>query len=141
MAWTEPKINWSAAKDSNGKYVGDYFNATDYQRIKSNLTYLRELAGSMYPAIVLPAIPDRAVGDGLYTADINALERSLDALVAGTFDPGIPARKTWASGVPCPLAEDIERIERSCLQLYNTWIGQQVCLPRLVLILGGVQIG
>ena len=139
--WSKPKTDWSVKTDAEGRYIGDYFNAADYQRIRANLAYLRELAESMYPAIALPVIPDRSVGDGLYTADINAIERSLDELAAGTFDPGIPARKTWASGAPFPLAEDLNRIERSCLQLYNTLTGQQACLPKLAITLGGVQFG
>lgn len=36
MAWIEPKINW---KD------GDFFNHIDYNRITSNIDYVREMLG------------------------------------------------------------------------------------------------
>lgn len=138
MAWQTPKTDWVGYR-SGEEYIGDKFNAADYQRIKGNLIYLRELAGSMYPAFAFPDIPDLTIGAGIQASTINALERSLDALASNSFDPGIQARKTWYGNAAGPLAEDLNRIESSCLQLYKTLTGQAECLPRLAITLGGVQ--
>ena len=49
MAWTTPKTDWyGVTNPSDGVYTGDRFNAVDFNRIKNNLTYLRELALKMY---------------------------------------------------------------------------------------------
>ena len=37
--WQEPKTDWT---------VNDYFNYTDYNRIKNNIAYLREQALKLY---------------------------------------------------------------------------------------------
>lgn len=42
--WQTPKTDWTGTTTSSGEYVGDRFNATDFNRIKNNLDYLRELA-------------------------------------------------------------------------------------------------
>ena len=47
MAWITPKTDWYG-EVVDGVYVGDRFNASDYNRIKNNLSYLRELAVQMY---------------------------------------------------------------------------------------------
>ena len=48
MAWTTPKTDWyGVTNPSDGVYTGDRFNAVDFNRIKNNLTYLRELALKM----------------------------------------------------------------------------------------------
>lgn len=93
----------------------------------------------MWPPVLLPNIPNVTTQSYLYTSTINALERSLDALANGTFDPGIDARKTWIDNAPGPKAEDLNRIEKSCLKIYETLNAQQKVLPRLAFTLGGVQ--
>ena len=137
MAWQPPKTDW-IGYSVDGEYFGDKFNASDYQRIKGNLEELKALADTMWPPITLN-IPNVTAASFGYASYINALERSLDAFAAGTFDPGIQARKTWYGNAAGPLAEDLNRIESSCLQLYKTLTGQAECLPRLAITLGGVQ--
>lgn len=140
MSWQQPKTDWKVHYNSDGSYAGDYFEATDYQRIKNNLLFLHELALTMYPKISsLTDIPDVTTASFGYASYINALERGLDVLAGGSFDPGIPSRKTWQGNDTALLASDLNRIESSCLQLYQALSGQEKCLPRLSFILGGVQ--
>lgn len=47
MAWSTPKTDWNG-ETVDGVYIGDRFNAVDFNRIKNNLEYLRELAIKMY---------------------------------------------------------------------------------------------
>lgn len=137
--WILPKTDWYAKEDSSEPYEGDYFEAKDYQRIKNNLLCLKDIADTMWPPVPLPSIPNVTVADYAYSNMINALERSLDALANGTFDPGIDARKTWIDNAPGPKAQDLNRIEESCLKIYETLNAQQKVLPRLAFTLGGVQ--
>jgi hypothetical protein len=137
--WILPKTDWYAKEDSSEPYEGDYFEAKDYQRIKNNLLCLKDIADTMWPPVPLPSIPDVTVTDYAYSNMINALERSLDALANGTFNPGIDARKTWVDNAPGPKAQDLNRIEKSCLKIYETLNAQQKSLPRLAFTLGGVQ--
>lgn len=137
MAWQTPKTDW-IGYSVDGEYFGDKFNASDYQRIKGNLEELKALADTMWPPITLN-IPNVTAASFGYASYINALERSLDAFAAGTFDPGIPPRKTWQGNGYAPNAEDLNRIEKSCLDFYEILQAQKQALPRLAFTLGGVQ--
>ena len=132
MAWQTPKTDWAARYDTDGRYTGDYFSAGDYQRIRGNLMDMAEQA-----AAALPEIPDVTTSSFGYASSINALERSLDALLAaGIVDLGLKARKTWQANRPAPLAEDLNRIERGCLQLYLALASQAAARPKLAFELG-----
>ena len=64
MAWMQPKVAWESSYDSSGNYTGDYFNYTDYNRIKNNLTELRNKAVLLYPEFSLSSMgADKAAGD------------------------------------------------------------------------------
>lgn len=56
MAWMQPKMDWESSYDSAGNYTGDYFNFTDYNRIKNNLTELRNKAVLLYPEFSLSSM-------------------------------------------------------------------------------------
>lgn len=47
-SWTTPKTDWYGYTDGDGIYHGDRFNTEDFNRIKNNLAYLREIAVAMY---------------------------------------------------------------------------------------------
>lgn len=138
MAWQTPKTDWAVHYDTAGNYTGDYFNAADFARIKGNLEYLRNLAATLGPEPADMAIPTATVASYGYASTFDALERALDKLLAaaGVFDPGIVARKTWTGNQAAPLAADINRIEDSCLQLYDVLTRQSAARPQLAFNLG-----
>ena len=138
MAWQTPKTDWAVRYDTDGHYTGDYFGAGDYQRIRGNLLYLAEqAAGTLHMDAGLPDIPDVTDASFGYAGTINALERSLDALLdAGAVDLGLEARKSWQANRPAPLAEDLNRIERSCLLLQQALENQAAMRPKLAISLG-----
>lgn len=137
MTWTNPRTNWACRYDETGRYTGDYFNVEDYQRIKGNLEYLAALAAGLYTeAPVLPDIPTVTKAAFAKASTINALERSLDALAAHVYDPGIPARKTWSAGDAAPTADDLNRIEGAALSLYQSLTAQAENRPKLAFNLG-----
>ena len=55
--WQTPKTDWYGSVDANGHYEGDRFNAVDFNRIKNNLEYLREMAIKMYKEFSIVTVP------------------------------------------------------------------------------------
>ena len=77
MAWSTPKTDWSG-EFVDGVYVGDRFNAVDFNRIKNNLVYLRELAVKMYDEFTIQSLgTDRTPADYFYADEINKMEQNL----------------------------------------------------------------
>lgn len=139
MAWQTPKTNWKVTYDANGNYIGDYFNAEDYQRIKGNLFELRDMVEDLNNTTITMTIPDVTVLSSFYETTINALERAIDALADGILMSDMFTTKTWAGNDAAPLAADLNRIEGVCLHLYQYVPLIDAARPRLAFILGGVQ--
>ena len=76
--WQTPKTDWYGAVDADGHYIGDRFNAVDFNRIKNNLQYLRDLAIQMYEEFSIVSLgADRTPRDYFYADEINQLEANL----------------------------------------------------------------
>ena len=110
--WTEPKTDWVST---------DYFNLTDYNRIKNNIAYLRELALE-----VCVDFPWEDMGDDKssyaeypYADEFNALEDNLESLRENTFLFDDADAKQWYENQIVPDYEDFNRLERACLLFYN----------------------
>ena len=58
---------------------GSRFNASDFNRIKNNLTFLRDMAIKLYKEFSLVSLgDDRVPGDYFYADEINQLEENLE---------------------------------------------------------------
>ena len=80
MAWIQPKTDWHC-EIIDGVYSGDRFNASDYNRIKNNLSYLHTLALSLYKSFTIQSVGnDKQVGEFFYADEINKLESNLDTI-------------------------------------------------------------
>ncbi|MCD8286503.1 MAG: hypothetical protein LUD50_04695 [Clostridia bacterium] len=115
--WTTPKTDWGVNTDADGNYTGDYFNITDYNRIKNNLEFLGELASEYWP-VAVKALPDHTYQEYPYADEINTLADNLESIAAAA---GIDAgEKTVyeANGIFIGYA-DLNRIESACLELYQ----------------------
>lgn len=77
--WQGPKVDWKVAYDENGDYLGDYFNAEDFNRIKNNIAYLYDVAKILFPDIkpVQNWQQDKTYRDYLYAEDMNTLVENL----------------------------------------------------------------
>ena len=94
MAWQTPKTDWHGAVDANGVYSGDRFNAADFNRIKNNLTYLRDHAIKVYAEFNIVSLGnDRTPKDYFYADEINQLEANLVTINGLTGLP-LPITKT-----------------------------------------------
>ncbi len=120
MAWETPKVNWHGFTDADGNYTGDRFNARDFNRIKNNLEYLRELAVTLYAEFSLVSLgEDRTPKDYFYADEINQLEENLNTINNNTYrKPYGTAPKYIDNGRTMDFME-LNRLESAILNLYE----------------------
>ena len=133
MPWIEPKINWLPT---------DYFNAADYNRIRGNLAYLRDLGSTLYPIFSIEDTGEKNASSFAYASDINALERSVDKIADNTFRySSLPKTKTWIANQPAPTFQDLNRLEYSTAVLYTMLQNIIIAMPKIPYKLGGAKLG
>ena len=120
MAWQTPKTDWHGSTNSEGVYTGDRFNASDFNRIKNNLTFLRDMAIKLYKEFSLVSLgDDRVPGDYFYADEINQLEENLKTINSKTLKRSYGNPPTYvANGNTMDFAE-LNRLERAILDLYD----------------------
>lgn len=119
MEWMTPKTDWKITYDENGNYLGDYFEAEDYKRMKNNLLVLKEKGEGVFSAMRIPELPDVTIRSYGYASYINAIEESLKVLVESSIDIGLPKTKVWSANSSAPLYSDLNRIESMMASLYE----------------------
>ncbi len=120
MTWETPKTDWYGSTDSDGVYTGDRFNAKDFNRIKNNLDYLRDLAITLYTEFSLVSLgDDRTPKDYFYADEINQLEENLKTLNSNTLQRAYGTAPTYnENGLTMDYTE-LNRLESAILDLYN----------------------
>ena len=113
--WTEPKTDWVST---------DYFNLTDYNRIKNNIAYLRELALEVFVYFPWEDMGDdkSSYAEYPYADEFNALEDNLEYMRENTFLFDDTDAKQWYANQRVPSYEDFNRLEKACLLFYNGFI-------------------
>lgn len=135
MAWTTPKTNWVAS---------DYFNWSDFNRIKNNLAYLHDRAEEVYPSFSVNSTSTEDVTDYNYIwlpSDINKLEQDLTTLYQHMTlrDFNIGTQKTFTYNGAFITFTELNRIESATLNIYNRLVNQIAGRKRIAYTLGGVQ--
>lgn len=128
--WQEPKTDWVAE---------DYFNYSDYNRIKNNISYLRERALEVYVNFPFETMGSdkTSYAQYPYADEFNALENNLESLKQNTFLFDDSNSKQWYENQRTPNYEDFNRLERACLLFYNGFKTQKAHKPFLPKTLGG----
>lgn len=125
MAWETPKTDWYGSTDENGVYSGDRFNASDFNRIKNNLDYLRELAIKMYETFSIGSLgSDRTYTDYFYADEINQLESNLVTINNNTLKRSYGSSPTYADNGSTMDYKELNRLEGAILDLYNRLTNQ-----------------
>lgn len=141
MQWITPKTDWQIRKDADGKYIGDYFETGDYNRIKNNLQFLREFALRLYPAFEIADMgEDRCEEDYLYADEVNLLEKNLERIAAGTFHPDYGEAPVFADNEAYINYVELNRIEGAMLNLYKNLTGQYEGRRMLTFMLGSREV-
>lgn len=120
MAWQTPKTDWHGAIDSEGNYIGDRFNASDFNRIKNNLTYLRDLASRLYDEFSIVSLgEDRTPADYFYADEINQLEENLKTVNNGSLNRDYGNPPIYVDNGNVMDFRELNRLEGAILDLYD----------------------
>ena len=120
MAWQTPKTDWHGAIDSEGNYIGDRFNASDFNRIKNNLTYLRDLASRLYDEFSIVSLgEDRTPADYFYADEINQLEENLKTVNENSLRRSYGNAPTYVDNGNTMDFVELNRLEGAILDLYD----------------------
>lgn len=125
MEWQTPKTDWYGKRNSDGTYIGDRFNATDFNRIKNNLKYLHELALTMYEKfVILYVSEDKNPADFLYADEINRLEQNLTIINNNTVKGSYGTSPTYAENGNTIDFKELNRLESATLDIYKKLMNQ-----------------
>ena len=126
MVWKTPKTDWYGSSDSDGNYTGDRFNAEDFNRIKNNLDYLRELASKLYDEFMLVSLgEDRTPVDYFYADEINQLEENLNTVNKNTLKRSYGSAPTYVDNGNTMDFKELNRLEGAILDLYDRLTNEQ----------------
>lgn len=119
MAWSTPKTDWNG-ETVDGVYIGDRFNAVDFNRIKNNLEYLRELAIKMYEEFSIQSLgSDRTSKDFFYADEINALEDNLKTINNNSLKRSYGNVPVYVDNGNTMDFKELNRLESAILDLYE----------------------
>ena len=127
--WVEPKTDWN---------LNSRFDMRDYNRIKNNLDYLRNLFLTLYPRLLWQDMgSDKGYEDYPYADDINRFEDNLYTLNEGFIGLNIGEKKNFFENQPFIDFNELNRIERGILILYGHLEGSSRARPTLKFTLNG----
>ena len=137
--WQTPKTDWKIQPlDANGRYNGDWFNISDYNRITVNIMQLYVLARQLYEFFSIEDMSYQDVSSFPYASVINTIENNVDIIVNHSFKPpDYPGKKTWYPNGFTPTVEDLNRIEGTLLTVYEVLQRQEANRPKLSFELKG----
>lgn len=124
--WTTPKTNWFGSTNSEGVYTGDRFNAVDFNRIKNNLEYLRDLSLKMYDEYTIHSLGnDRTPSDYFYADEINDLEDNLTTINEHSLNRSYGSPPIYSDNGMVMNYQELNRLESAILDLYDRLSNQR----------------
>lgn len=133
MGWETPKTDWHGSSGVNGNYVGDRFNATDFNRIKNNLQHLRDMAIKLYKEFdIVNMGADRTPADYFYADEINQLEENLNTVNNRTLRRSYGTARKYADNGNTMNFAELNRLESAILDLYERLSNQAMNRRTLV---------
>lgn len=128
MAWIEPKTDWVSV---------DYFNATDYNRIIGNITYLKTYLDGLFIGLTnISTMEEKTAKSLIYAREINAIETALETLNIETYKFDIGETKEYMANTRTIDFVELNRIESAILLLYRQMVNHKENLTRLAFTLG-----
>lgn len=110
--WQTPKTNWQA---------NDYFNISDYNRIKGNLNAIKELASTLWDKVDFSEMgADKTYEDyGFYADEINLFEKNVENFRKSLVNLPVGEQKTYYENTAFIDYTELNRIESACLRFYQ----------------------
>lgn len=128
MAWIEPKTDWVS---------GDYFNATDYNRIIVNIAYLKAYLDTLFYGLTnISTMEEKTAKSLIYAREINAIETALETLNLESYKFDIGKTKEYMANTRTIDFAELNRIESAILSLYTQMTNHKENLTRLAFTLG-----
>ena len=122
--WTQPKTNWSGSS-VNGVYTGDHFTCVDFNRIKNNLEFLRDIAIIYYPSFPIISLgADRTYADFVYADEINAMESNLNTINEHTVNRDYGKTPVFYPNDDMIDFAELNRLESAILDIYYALVNQ-----------------
>ena len=110
---------------------------SDYNRIKENIEFLKELAYTLYFPFPLEDMgEDKAEEEYPYADEINRIADNLELLAAGSYHVDVGPKTVYEENGPYIAYEDLNRIESATLQLYENMNRIKAAKGRLSFRLG-----
>lgn len=131
--WTTPKTDWRNS---------DFFNWSDYNRIKNNLNELKTLADGIIPSFTFEDMgADIRSYEYIWDPqDFNRIENNLHSIFKATgYGISIGNKQTFGYNQKFIKYDELNRIERATLNLYNLLSAQNNGRRMLPFTLGGVE--
>jgi len=118
--WQTPKTDWHGSVTASGQYVGDRFNAADFNRIKNNLDHLRGMAVELYESFTIVSLgDDRTPVDYFYADEINQLEANLNTINVNTLNRSYGEAPVYIENGNTMTFAELNRLEGAILDLYD----------------------
>lgn len=126
--WIEPKTDWK---------LTDFFNVQDYNRIKGNITEIRDQALELWPDFTLDFMgADKVYGDYYFADEINALENNLEHICQNTYPFVIGDKQEFYPNTPFIDWLELNRVESACKLIYSNITGRIEGRARMAFSLG-----
>lgn len=135
MMWEQPKTDWKS---------GDFFNVSDYNRIKGNLDELRNVAMTMWSSFddhgYKEMGADKTYQDISFFADeINAFEYNLEIINQNILTQDYGKSQMFFDNGPFIGSAELNRIESAILSMYEILKRQEAGLRKLSFRLGNMK--
>ena len=132
MIWIIPKTNWNNS---------EWFEISDWNRIKGNIEYIQDLISELYPNYSVLSVPIIPIinRQTLFIPSLhNAIEDNFELI--GMHVPisfiSVNTRKFFDNNNTWDF-NDLNRIESITFQYHNAMISQRANIPTLEFELGG----
>lgn len=124
----KPKTNWIAA---------DSFNIEDYNRIKNNLVYLKEISNPLFDNFLIQDMGlDLSYHDLPYASLLNKFENNLEMINNATMKLHIGDKKQFEPNGMFITYEELNRLETAIEKLYTFLYHSVIGIHRLGFKLG-----
>jgi hypothetical protein len=129
--WLPPKTDWTA---------DDYINYEDYNRWIGNLMAIYSLSIRLFPEYTISSLGgDKNFTSMIYASEFNRIENTLETINENTMGFDIGGTKTYYDNGNTPDYEELNRIERAMLLLYNTIYYSIEAMAKLPIKLGDMK--
>ena len=118
MSWVEPKTNWNGDYDHTGKYIGDKFSATDYNRISNNIKYLYDKSLFLYNKYEVAPTGVKSFASYLFAEDINNLQNVLETIDINSVNVIDRPFPTYVANGRTMTYEELNFLESAILDIY-----------------------